>query len=454
MPAAISLPNGGLGHTGQTVELLQELIRNECVNDGTPDSGGETRNADLLESYLAGANLDIERFEARPGRGSIVARIEGSDPAAPTLCFMGHTDVVPVSPDGWTHDPFGGELIDGEVWGRGAVDMLNLTSSMAVAFKHLATTGFKPKGTLIYFGVADEEAGGLYGAEWALEHHLDALRSDYVLTELGGWSSVGHDGTRRFTVNVGEKGLAWRRLRITGTPGHGSMPFGSDNALVKAAEVVRRLSTYRPAAQISDIWRGQVAAMALPEEVRAGLIDPDRLWSTLERLPTSTSRMCHAMTHTTISPNVAHGGQKTNVIPDVIDLDVDIRTVPGTSGEDVEAMLADALGDLAPHVEVSVLQDSRATESPRGNPLWDAIAARTQVAYPGAELIPGLLVVGTDARAFREHGAVAYGAGLFSPSMSFDTFNARFHGNDERIDVESLGLATDFWIGIAEHLLA
>jgi acetylornithine deacetylase/succinyl-diaminopimelate desuccinylase-like protein len=116
-------------------------------------------------------------------------------------------------------------------------------------------------------------------------------------------------------------------------------------------------------------------------------------------------------------------------------------------------MLADALGDLAPHVEVSVLQDSPATESPQANPLWDAIAARTQVAYPGAELIPGLIVGGTDARYFREHGAVAYGAGLFSPSMSFETFGARFHGNDERIDVESLALSTDFWIGIAEHLL-
>ena len=255
--------------------LLQELIRNECVNDGTPDSGGETRNADLLESYLAGTNLDIERFEARPGRGSIVARIEGSDSDAPTLCLMGRTDVVPVSPDGWTHDPFGGELIDGEVWGRGAVDMLNLTSSMAVAFKHLATTGFKPKGALIYFGVADEEAGGLYGAEWALEHHLDALRSDYVLTELGGWSSVGHDGTRRFTVNVGEKGLAWRRLRIAGTPGHGSMPFGSGQ---RAGQGCRgRAPLVDLPAGCSDqrhLAGGQVAAMALPDEVRAGLIDP------------------------------------------------------------------------------------------------------------------------------------------------------------------------------------
>jgi acetylornithine deacetylase/succinyl-diaminopimelate desuccinylase-like protein len=127
--------------------------------------------------------------------------------------------------------------------------------------------------------------------------------------------------------------------------------------------------------------------------------------------------------------------------------------VPGTTSEDVAAMLADALGDLAPHVEVIILQDSPATESPTANPLWDAIVARTQVAYPGAELIPGLIVGGTDARYFRDRGAVAYGAGLFSPSMSFETFGARFHGNDERIDVESLRLATDFWIGIAEHML-
>ena len=135
------------------------------------------------------------------------------------LCLMGHTDVVPVSPDGWSRDPFGGELIrnaDGadEVWGRGAIDMLNLTSSMAVAFRHLARSGFKPKGDLIYFGVADEEAGGTWGAEWMFEHHPEAVDADYCLTELGGWSHVDDHGHRHVTVNVGEKGLAWRRLRI------------------------------------------------------------------------------------------------------------------------------------------------------------------------------------------------------------------------------------------------
>ena len=133
------------------------MIRNQCVNDGTAESGQEERNADTLVNFIEGAGLDVEVYDAAPGRRSMVARIEGSDPDAPSLCLMGHTDVVPVNPDGWSRDPFGGELVDGEVWGRGAVDMLNLTSSMAVAFRHLATTGFRPKGDLIYFGVADEE---------------------------------------------------------------------------------------------------------------------------------------------------------------------------------------------------------------------------------------------------------------------------------------------------------
>ncbi len=438
--------------TGASTELLQTMIRNECVNDGTPDSGGEVRNAELLQQYLEGPGVEIEQFSSRPGRTSTVARIEGSDPDAPTLCLMGHTDVVPVNPEGWSEDPFGGELIDGEVWGRGAIDMLNVTASMAVSFCELARSGWRPKGTLIYFGVADEEAGGNWGAEWMCEHHWDAIASDFVLTELGGWSTVGSDGVRRVTVNTGEKGIAWRRLHVVGTPAHGSMPFGADNALIKAAEVVRRLAAYRPAPRITDMWTAQVSVMALPDDVKAGLLDPARIWSTIETLPPPLARTCHAATHTTISPNVAHGGQKTNIIPDAVDLDVDIRTVPGTTRADVDAMLHDALGELAHHVTWTDIQSSDPTESPRGNALWDAVANASQVAYPGAELLPGLIVGGTDARFFRQRGTVAYGAGLFSPSVSLESFGTRFHGNDERIDVESLGLAADFWVHIAKEL--
>ena len=216
----------------------------------------------------------MARFDSRPGRTSIVARIEGHDPTAPTLCLMGHTDVVPVNPDGWSNDPFGGELIGGEVWGRGAIDMLNITSSMAVAFRQLATEGFRPRGTLIYFGVADEEAGGHWGAEYMIDQHWDAVGADYVLTETGGWSQLGADGVRHVTVNVAEKGLAWRRLRVHGTPGHGSMPYGSDNALVTAAEIVRRLVAFRPHPNLDDLWQGRIASMDLPDDLRASLVDP------------------------------------------------------------------------------------------------------------------------------------------------------------------------------------
>lgn len=443
--------------TGETVELLQAMIRNACVNDGRPESGDETRNADTLQHFLEGAGLATERYTAVHGRESIVARIEGSDPDAPSLCLMGHTDVVPVSPDGWSRDPFGGELVrnsDGveEVWGRGAVDMLNLTSSMAVAFRHLARSGFKPKGDLIYFGVADEEAGGVWGAEWMFDHHPEVIDATYCLTELGGWSSVDDHGHRHVTVNIGEKGLNWRRLRVKGTPGHGSMPFGADNALIKAAEVIRRLTEYRPNPYLGETWRALVDTMSVPEELRRALLDPGTVFDSIASLPTPVARSCHALTHTTISPNVAHGGQKTNVIPDVVDIEVDIRTVPGTNKADVDAMLTEAMGDLAAHVEMIDLQVGDATESPMDNDLWASITKNTQIAYPGASIVPGLIVGGTDARFYRHRGRVAYGAGLFSPSMDFSTFGSRFHGHDERIDVESLAMATDFWVNIATDI--
>ena len=211
--------------TAQTVELLQQLIRNRCVNDGSVGSGQEVNTTDVLYGYLEGSGLDLEVYEPEgaPGRASLVARIEGTDPAAPTLCLMGHTDVVPVTPQHWTRDPFGGELVNGEVWGRGAVDMLNLTASQAVALKALARRpgGWRPRGTLVYLACADEEGGGRLGAGHVCERHWDALRANYLLTENGGAVNARGDETT-VTVNVGEKGVAWRRLRVQGTPGHGS----------------------------------------------------------------------------------------------------------------------------------------------------------------------------------------------------------------------------------------
>ncbi len=439
--------------TGDTVELLQTLIRNRCVNDGTPDSGHETRNADVLQAYVERPGVDVDRWEPTPGRASFVARLPGRDPTAPSLCLMGHTDVVPVNEDGWREDPFGGEIIRSpeghdEVWGRGAVDMLNLTASMAVVFRSLADRGVRPRGDLLYFAVADEEAGSAHGARWVADEHPDAIRCDYLLTESGGLHS-GPDDQRSVSVTVGEKGVAWRRLRIHGTPGHGSMPFGSDNALVTAAKVVSCLDAYRPNPRFHELWRGQVMSLDLPDEMKAVLLDEQAIDDLLEDLPSpGAQRYLHACSHTTFSPNVVStvGRPKTNVIPDVVDLDVDIRTMPGEHTDEVTAHLRAALGeDLFDQVEIEVLMDDPASISRVDTPLWDALQRAVGVPFPDARLNPQFSVGFTDARIFRELGAVSYGAGLFSPIVDPGEFSLRFHGHDERVDVESLRLTTQLW---------
>ena len=439
--------------TVEVTDLIQHLIRNACVNDGTAASGGERRSVDVLESYLEGSGLDLETYEPTPGRASLVARIEGTDPAAPSLLLMGHTDVVPANPDGWRHDPYGGELIDGEVWGRGAVDMLNLTASMAVGFRRLADRGFRPKGTLSYLAVADEEAMGIHGAAWLTQHQPDAVAADFVITESGGIPMPTDDGIR-LPVIVGEKGSWWCTLRIHGTPGHASTPFRTDNALVKAAEVVRRIDAYEPATQIHDTWRRFVEGMAFPPELSEPLLDDDKLVELCHALPIGLARQAHACTHTTFAPTVMRAGTKTNVIPDTVDLEIDIRTLPGQTGEEVRAELLGIVGDdLAPSVEILHANDDPSTSSPIDTPLWDAIERVSARLAPGSKTVPFLTVGATDARFFRRLGVTSYGFGLFSERISFDDFATMFHGDDERVDQESLRLSTELWQALAQDFL-
>jgi len=433
--------------TAEVTEVLQAFIRNACVNDGTADSGEEVRSADLVTNYLEGSGLDLEYYEPHAGRRSVLAKIEGSDPTAPGLMLMGHTDVVPVNAETWSRDPFGGDLEDGVVWGRGAVDMLNLTASMLVAFRRLADSGFRPRGTLSYLAVADEEASGTYGAEWLLEHELDAVRTENVITESGGFQ-MGSRGGIRLPVMVEEKGAMWSKLTVRGTPGHGSQPHRTDNAVLKAAQIVQRIGTYRPPARVSDTWRQFVEGMQLPEE----LADPTKLDGVIDGLPIGASRLFHSCTHNTMSPNMAHGGTKVNMIPDRAVVSVDIRTMPGMTADDVVAMLADACGDLWDEVECEV-RDDPATASPVDTPLWDAMGRVTSRLCEGSALVPMMMVGGTDNRYFRRAGAVGYGFGLFSERLRFEDFASMFHGNDERVDQESLRLSTELWMALAHDFL-
>lgn len=445
------------------MELLQTLIRNRCVNTGAADSGHEVRSADVLAAVVDRPGVEMRRYEAAPGRTSLVARLAGSDPDSPTLCLMGHTDVVPVSPSGWTQDPFGGELIvapDGqtEVWGRGAVDMLNLTAAMAVVFAAIAERPRRLRGDLLFFAVADEESGSAFGARWMADHHPDDIRADYVLTESGGLHRS-TDGRHRVSVNVAEKGVAWRRLRIRGTPGHGSRPFRSDNALVTAAAVIDRLAKYRPAPRFHELWRSTVDALDIDEATRQLLLDPDAIDDVLTTMPSAAlATHLHACTHTTLSPNAIAPGDgnemKTNVIPDRIDIDVDIRTLPGEDADAVEAHLRAALGEeLFDRVEIGVLIDDRASTSRIDTPLWDSLQRAVSAPFPEARLNPEFMVGFTDARIYRELGAITYGAALFSPALDAADYGRRFHGHDERVDVESLRLTAEMYERVAVDLL-
>ena len=439
----------------EVTDLLQHLIRNACVNDGRPESGGESRSADLLASYLGESGLELERFDALPGRGNLVARIEGSDPSAPTLLLMGHTDVVPVNPDNWRHDPFGGELIEGEVWGRGAVDMLNLTASMAVATRALARQSFRPAGTLVYLAVADEEALGTYGAEWLLRNESEAVGADYVITESGGFRMpLPSSGGPKLPVIVAEKGSYWCTIRVRGTAGHASTPLRTDNALVKAAEVVRRIAEYRPQTNIHEVWRRFVAQMDLPQGLSDTLLDPEKIVAfAQEAEDLGLAREAHACTHTTFAPTMMRAGLKTNIIPDTVDLQVDIRTLPGQTEEDVHQMLREALGELFESIEIRADSNDPASASPVDSPLWDSLQQVSARLVPGATNVPFMSVGATDARFFRRAGIPAYGYGLFSQRISFADFAAMFHGDNERVDQESLGLSTDLWYRLARDLL-
>jgi acetylornithine deacetylase/succinyl-diaminopimelate desuccinylase-like protein len=368
--------------------------------------------------------------------------------------LLGHTDVVPVNASRWTHDPFGGEIIDGCVWGRGAIDMFNLTASMAVAMKTFAQSGFRPRGRLIYAAVADEEAGGEYGARFLAEHEPDAVACDYLVTESGGFPLPSPAGVRMPYLHE-EKGPLWATMKVRGAPCHGSMPFRADNALVKAAEVVRRIAAFRPPPRLDDSWHAFVAGLGLPAELQGPLLREEGFVDTIEMLPLGLSKLAYSCTHTTITPTVFTAGSKVNIIPDEVDIALDIRVLPGDDADTVRRMISEALGDLASEVEVTFKRpDDLATHSPASGEFVDAMRRAAQRFYPDAELVPMRMVGTTDARHFRRRfGTAAYGFGMWSTRLGMDDLATMGHGDDERVDIESLDMSVELWDVLARDVL-
>lgn len=424
--------------TEELAGLLGTLIRNQCVNDGTPDSGHEYRSVETLAEFFGEAG---RIFEPHPGRQSVLYRVPGRDPSAPRLMLMGHLDVVPAQPKGWSHDPFGGELHDGFIWGRGAVDMLNITVTMAAVFsRYLAGDLPQPAGDLLYLAVADEEAGAVHGAAYLTEHHWDEVGCEFILNEVA-YPALHLSAPPAFPVNVGEKGPYWRSLKSTGTPGHGSQPYGADNALVPLARAMAGLAEAASPIVISDEWRRFVDGLGLPEEQAAAWLDPEQIDQVVEDLAAESlglARYVHACTHLTVSPNVIGSGVKANVIPELGRAEVDFRAVPGQDGSTVDDHLAKVLASDRDRISVKPVMDHEASSSLSRGPLWEAIVDSFDALAGSRRVVPTLTPVTTDLRFFRDRGAIGYGVGWYDDRIEFPEFLSMFHGRNERVSIESL----------------
>ncbi len=435
----------------ESTELLQALIRNACINDGSPGSGQEVRNADTLEAVLDHTAIDLERFEPAPGRVSIVARLEGTDPNAPTLLLHAHTDVVPADPDLWSFDPFCGDVVDGMVRGRGAIDMLGYAATMAVSLRR-AASGPRRAGTLVFAATADQEAQSELGTAWLVEHHPGTIRADYAVTESGGYPIPGPTGVE-LPVIVSEKGSHWFDLRVVGRP---SRPQVADpgGAIELAADIIRRIADYRPPADVPSTFREFLEGSGW-SELLGGLLEPGVAQDAiLDALPDALALMFDASTRPILSTMSVRGDRDPHLAAPVVDLEVNIRTLPGDGTDEAEAVLLDALGDAAGHVTITGRRGEAGSGSPVDTALWRSLRRIAAREYPDAPLVPFMNVGGSDARFFRRLGAVVYGAGLYSQRVISGDFFSMLHGTDEQVDVESLALMTRLWTGLGDDLLA
>ncbi|QWW19055.1 M20/M25/M40 family metallo-hydrolase [Schaalia sp. 19OD2882] len=433
-----SASNPGPGQlAGRTLELLRELVRNACVNDLTPDSGQEVRNADTLEAFFDGVDVSITRLEPHPGRVSLVVQVPGTDPGADPLTLIGHTDVVPVDHDAWTRDPFAADIDHGAVWGRGVVDMLHLTAAMAVVTRAVAQ-GPRPAGTLTLVAAADEEARGGLGMAWIDRECPDLIPWDNCLGESGGSHLHGVDGTDSVVIAVGEKGAAQRRLHVQGDPGHASVPLGKDSAITLISKVAARLADAQLPVATDDTWSGFVRAFRFDAHLEAALVNGTYRGDFHEFA--DLAAYAHAVSRMTLACTVLGAGGPINVLPSSAHLDLDVRTLPGQDDEAVDAALVQALGDLAPRVRIERLICEDATASPLDTRLGRTLVEVLHEQHPHSRVVGTLFPGGTDLRFARRRGGIAYGFGSHATARTLGRVWAQMHAHDEHLHLEDLDL--------------
>lgn len=440
----------------ELVETVRELIRIRSINPPAPDApDGELVAARSIEAMLVAAGLEPEVIEPEPGRGSVHVRLHGDGSGGDPLLLLSHLDVVPAPPERWSHDPFAADLVDGYIYGRGAVDMKAMVAMELGVVRLLAgearALGRDPardpipglRRDVLFTCTADEEAGGMAGAKWVVEHRPEWLRAAGALNECGGVSAT-IAGRRLYPIQVAEKGFAAYRIAIRGTWGHGSMPR-EDNAAVLAAAVIARLAIAGPTRLTPVMARFlDLAAAVLPSD--AGTIlralagdDPARAEAALAvACDPMYARALRALLRDTVSPDIVHAGIKYNVIPGDAVVEVDCRVLPGTTEPAMRAVLIERLGpDLADACEIELMVYGSPVEAPAEGALFDLLVATIRDHDPDGIPLPVMAPFATDAKHAAAVGTPTYG---FSPLRldPDERFLERFHGVDERVSVEAL----------------
>jgi acetylornithine deacetylase/succinyl-diaminopimelate desuccinylase-like protein len=412
----------------EVVDLCRDLIRFDTTNTGDlATTAAERPAAEWVAARLAEAGIDSQLRESEPGRASLVARIEGTDPGRGAL--HGHLDVVPADPDEWSVPPFAGELRDGYLWGRGAVDMKDFDAMVLAVVRGWQRSGYRPPRDVVLAFTADEEAGGRYGAHFLVERHRELLEGcTEAIGEVGGFSVTVTDQLRLYLIQIAEKGIDWLRLTATGRPGHGSM-LHEDNAVTALAEAVARLGRHRFPVEITPAVQAFLAHVSEVLGIPLDLDDPEAMIAKLGPI----AQLIGATVRNTANPTRLQAGYKENVVPGKAWATVDCRTLPGRS----EEFLAEVHEIIGPDLAVDYITHQPSVETTFDGALVDAMAAALRAEDPAARPVPYLVTAGTDAKAWDRLGIRCFG---FSPLRLPPDLNfaALFHGVDERVPIEGL----------------
>jgi acetylornithine deacetylase/succinyl-diaminopimelate desuccinylase-like protein len=412
----------------EVADICGDLIRIDTSNPGDHSGPGERNAAEYVAAQLADVGLESTLLESHAKRSSVVARLAGQDPSRPALLVHGHLDVVPANAADWQYDPFSGEVADGCVWGRGAVDMKDMDAMMLAVVRQRLREGRPPARDVVLAFPADEEAGGTWGARWLVENHAELFEGvTEAVGEVGGFSlTLGRQ--RLYLLQTAEKGLAWMRLTARGTAGHGSM-IQRDNAVTELAEAIGRLGRHDwPVRMIPSVRAFlEGAAEALGVEFMPN--DPELSLSKIG----AVSRIIGATLRNTVNPTVLKAGYKVNVVPQTATAEVDGRFLPGYE----EEFFAELDRVLGPGVTREFIHSDIAVETTPDGALYEAMTSALVAEDPDAQVIPYCLSAGTDAKSFSRLGIRCFGFTPLQLPPELD-FSGMFHGIDERVPVESL----------------